>query len=229
MAQTDTSDIRLIDSARLPDGGKLLLLQSGDAFSIELDEEELMGNTDHVSEEALAVMTAERLKRPDARVLIGGLGMGFTLGAALGAWGPQARIEVAELIPEIIAWAKGPLAGVFGTKLSDPRAKVRLADVHDVIAAEREGDGFDAILLDVDNGPDGLVQAANDRLYGPRGLAAARAALKPGGILAVWSADPDTGFLQRLCEAGFSVEEQRVPAFLGSTHEIHVIWFATRV
>lgn len=226
LGQTITDAIRLIDTARLPDGGKLLLLQSGDQFSIELDNEELMGNTDHVSEEALATMTAERLPMGDPHVLIGGLGMGFTLGAAIGAWGPGATIDVAELIPEVVQWAKGPLAHVFGTKLSDPRVTVRVADVHDVIRGST--DHYDAIMLDVDNGPDGLVQMANDRLYGGEGLESAYLALRPGGILAVWSADPDIGFYRRLCAAGFVVDEVAVPAFAGSVHDDHVIWFATR-
>lgn len=226
-----SSDIRLIDKARLPDGGELLLLQSGDAFSIELDEEELMGNTDYVSEQDLAHMTAQRLGRPDGAVLIGGLGMGFTLGAALEAWGPKARIRVAELVPEILTWARGPLAHVMAGKLDDPRVTVTLGDVHDVIAqgATAQDTGtFDAILLDVDNGPDGFVQKENDRLYGPAGLAAAHAALRPGGILTVWSADPDGSFTRALLEAGFDVEVALVPAYEGAREEQHCLWFARR-
>jgi spermidine synthase len=223
--------IRLIDKARLPGGGELLLLQSGTSFSIELDEEELMGNTDYVSEQALATMTAQRLGRDDGSILIGGLGMGFTLGAAMDAWGPQARIHVAELVPEILAWAKGPLAHVFAGKLDDPRVRVTLGDVHDAIArgVDARGEGqYDAILLDVDNGPDGFVQKENDRLYGPEGLRAAYAALRPGGVLAVWSADPDVRFTRALARAGFAVEAVPVPAYEGAQRDVHCLWFAMR-
>ena len=226
MGQTQTDEIRLVDTALLPGGGLLRLLECEGEFSIELENEELMGTTDHVSEEALATLAAERLESLDGRILIGGLGMGFTLGAALKAWGPDARICVAELVPEIIAWARGPLAHVFGDKLSDPRVSIALTDVHDVIAGTR--DQFDAILLDVDNGPDGFVQAANDRLYGRQGLLSAHAALRPGGVLAVWSADPDDAFLALLQQLPFAVDEVRVPAFVGSTTEEHCIWFASK-
>lgn len=226
MEQIEKEKIHLIDTAALPGGGQLLLLRCGSEFSIELENEELMGTTDHISEEALATLTAERLASLDGRVLIGGLGMGFTLGAALEAWGPGASISVAELLPEIIEWAEGPLAHVFDGKLSDPRVTVTLADVHDMIACAR--DHYDAILLDVDNGPDGFVQQANDRLYGDQGLRSARAALRRGGILAVWSADPDPAFARRLQRAGFAVDEVLVPAFVGTQTEKHCIWFAAR-
>ncbi len=226
LAPVRDETIRLIDKARLPDGGELLLLQSGDSFSIELDDEELMGNTDHVSEEALALMTAHRLGRHDAAVLIGGLGMGFTLGAALDAWGPKARIQVAELVPEILTWARGPLAHVMAGKLDDPRVSVTLGDVHDVIAQGRGA--YDAILLDVDNGPDGFVQKQNDRLYAAPGLTAAYAALRPGGILAIWSADPDGQFTRVLCDTGFDVEVEFVPAYEGAKEDEHCLWFCRR-
>lgn len=219
-------DIFVIDSAALPEGGHLLLLRCGSDFSIQLDEEELMGSTDHVSEEALATIVAERLPTRDGRVLIGGLGMGFTLGAALNAWGPAARVEVAELLPEVLAWAQGPLAHVFGDKLADPRASVTLADVHDVIEAAT--DHYDAILLDVDNGPDGFIREANDRLYCNWGIRSARSALRPGGVLAVWSAYPDSHFADRLRDADFAVDEVIVPAFAGSETEMHCIWLAAK-
>lgn len=226
MGQTQKDEILLVDTAILPDHRRLLLLQCGTDFSIELENEELMGTTDHISEEALATLTAERLGSLDGPILIGGLGMGFTLGAALEAWGTEASIFVAELVPEILTWANGPLAHVFDGKLSDPRVTVTLADVHDVIAGADAH--YDAILLDVDNGPDGFVQAENDRLYGKAGLNSAHAALRPGGILAVWSADPDAEFRQRLQHAGFAVDEVMVPAFVGSRTEKHCIWFAAK-
>lgn len=222
----DGVDIYLIDSAPLPEGGNLLLLRCGGDFSIQLDDEELMGSTDYVSEEALATIVADRMPHPDGPILIGGLGMGFTLGAALDAWGPNAAVEVAELLPKVIEWAKGPLAHVFGDKLTDPRTTVTLADVHDVI--ERATDHYDAILLDVDNGPDGFICDANDRLYCNWGIRSALKALRPGGMLAVWSSYPDNDFVVRLGDGGFSVEEVIVPAYAGSETEMHCIWLASK-
>ncbi len=219
--------IRLIDTAVLPGGGKLLLLKCGDDFSIQMGDEELMGNCDHVSEEALATLVADRLPCLEGRVLIGGLGMGFTLGAALEAWGPGATVDLVELLPEVIAWANGPLAHVFGANLADPRLTVSRADVYDVIADARED--YDAILLDVDNGPDGFVQDANDRLYCHAGLRSAHAALRPGGMLAVWSAYRDADFVERLRRAQFTVEEMIVPAFVGSVSDKHWIWLASKL
>lgn len=186
-----------------------------------------MGSCDHVSEEALATLTCERLGRRDGDVLIGGLGMGFTLGAALAAWSERSSITVAELVPKVVAWAKGPLAHIFRDHLSDPRLTIDVSDVHDVIADAT--DRFDAILLDVDNGPDGMIQQENERLYCKWGLRSAHAALKCGGILAIWSAYPAPGFAARLEDAGFDVEEVAVPAFTGSEDELHHIWFARRV
>lgn len=223
----DLSDtIEVVDIADIPGGGQLRLLKSGSDFSIQFGSEELMGSCDHVSEEALATLTCARLADRDGQVLIGGLGMGFTLGAALDVWSPRASILVAELVPKIVAWAKGPLAHVFADRLSDPRVTIDVADVHDVIAAA--SDRFDAILLDVDNGPDGLIQAENERLYCNWGLRSAYGALRSGGVLAIWSAYPAAGFDRRLERAGFDVEAVRVPAFAGSTDDFHHIWFATK-
>ena len=222
----DGEPIHVVSSAVLPEGGRLLLLRCGGDFSIQLDDEELMGSTDHISEEALATAVASRLPHLDGEVLIGGLGMGFTLGAALAAWGPEARVEVAELLPEVVEWAQGPLAHVFGDKLADPRACVTLGDVHDVIADATER--YDAILLDVDNGPDGFIRDANDRLYCNWGIRSARKALRPGGMLAVWSAYPDGDFVTRLRDGGFAVEELSVPAYAGSQTDMHCIWLASK-
>ena len=219
--------IEVIDIAEIPGGGQLRLLKSGADFSIQFGSEELMGSCDHVSEEALARLTCERLADNDGQVLIGGLGMGFTLGAALDAWSPHAAIVVAELVPKIVEWARGPLAHVFADRLSDPRVTIDVADVHDVIAAA--SDRFDAILLDVDNGPDGLIQAENERLYCNWGLRSAYGALRSGGVLAIWSAYPARGFDRRLERAGFAVEAVRVPAYAGSTDDDHHIWFARKV
>jgi spermidine synthase len=152
--------------------------------------------------------------------------MGFTLRAALGALGRDARVTVAELVPEIIDWARGFMAELSAGCLDDPRVRLDMADV--ALLIEESTAAFDAILLDVDNGPDGLTRDANDRLYSRRGLDAARAALKPGGILAVWSAASDRHFTQRLGEAGFAVDEVAVRARSNGKGAHHVLWFATR-
>jgi spermidine synthase len=179
------------------------------------------------SEEALARLTCERLaQRPRPALLIGGLGMGFTLRAALAALPAEAAVEVAELIPAVAIWARGPMASVFAGCLDDPRVTLTIGDAVAVIAAGKAR--YDGILLDVDNGPEGLTVAANDRLYGATGLAAARAALRPGGVLAVWSSGPDRGFTRRLRDAGFATEEITVRASRSGGVARHVIWLATR-
>lgn len=217
----------LIDTAIVPGGGEeLRLFRRGSDFMIVLDRNELMNSRMSGSEEALALMTCERLGKGDAHILIGGYGMGFTLRAAQAALGPKAQLTVAELVPKIIDWAKGPMAELAAGCLDDPRVTVRIADVAQVIADGRGG--YDAILLDVDNGPDGLTRNANDRLYSERGLAVARAALKPDGILAVWSAAPDTAFARRLGNSGFTVEEVVVRARSNGKGPRHVIWFAKK-
>jgi spermidine synthase len=217
----------LVAVAAVPGGDELRLFRRGADHMIVLDRNELMNSRMSGSEEALATMTCERLA--DARaphLLIGGYGMGFTLRAALGALGPDARVTVAELVPEIIDWARGPMAALTAGCLDDRRVTLVADDVAAVIGAARGG--YDAILLDVDNGPDGLTRAGNDRLYSAAGLAAARGALRPGGILAVWSAAPDPRFARRLGEAGFAVEEVVVRARSNGKGPRHVIWFGVR-
>jgi spermidine synthase len=194
---------------------------------IVLDRNELMNSRMSGSEEALATMTAERLKgRGAPHWLIGGYGMGFTLRAALAAVGDKAAVTVAELVPEIIDWARGPMVELAAGCLDDARVTV----VRDDVAALIDGahGDYDAILLDVDNGPDGLTRASNGRLYSARGLDTARAALKPGGVLAIWSAAPDPRFARRLKDAGFAVDEVVVRARRNGKGPRHVIWFATR-
>ena len=213
----------LIDTAPVPGGVELRLYRHGRDHMIVLDRNELMSTRQRGSEEALAVLACARLAMPAPRLLIGGYGMGFTLRAALGAVGPGARIEVAELVPQIIAWARGPMAELTGGCLDDPRTVLVLGDVARVIVAARGA--YDAILLDVDNGPDGLTRADNDALYSPAGLRAARLALRPGGLLAVWSAGRDPAFTRRLARAGFAVEEVPVRA-RGTKGAHHLIWFA---
>jgi len=217
----------LLDTVQVPgEGGELRLLRRGTEFSIRLGRNELMNSRAGGSEEALATIACERIRsRERPRILVGGLGMGFTLRAALAWLGPDARIVVAELVPAVLAWARGPMAGVFGTSLTDPRVSVRESDVGHLIRSGRSA--FDAILLDVDNGPEGLTRQANDALYHREGLIAARAALCPGGVLAVWSAGPAPAFTQRLRKAGFEVDEVRVRANGSRGGARHIIWIAT--
>ena len=218
----------VLDSTPLPDGsGDLRLKQRGSEFSIMLGSNELMNSRLSGSEEALAKLVCERLgQRPGIKLLIGGLGMGFTLRAALVHLQPDAEVEVAELIPAVVNWARGPMAPVFAGCLDDPRVQLTVADVAGVIATAKGR--YDAILLDVDNGPEGLTVAGNDRLYGTEGLHAAKAALRPGGILAVWSSGPDHGFTRRLRNAGFVTEEVTVRARRTGRGARHVIWLAAR-
>ncbi len=216
-----------LDTAKIPGGGELRLKQRGREFSIMLGANELMNSRLNGSEQALATLACEKLAaRATARVLIGGLGMGFTLRAALGVLPPNAEIVVAELVPSVINWARGAMAEVFASSLDDPRVTLMCADVRHVIAGSSEH--FDAILLDVDNGPDGLTTARNDGLYGLAGLGEAKAALKPRGVLAIWSAHPDAAFARRLTQAGFASEEKRVRANGAGGGAKHVIWLATR-
>jgi spermidine synthase len=201
-------------------------MRRGAEFSIRLGSNELMNSRRGGSEQALATLACERIRaRKRAEMLIGGLGMGFTLRAALAMLGSEARITVAELVPAVLAWARGPMAEVFGESLSDPRVGLREADVASLIRGSHSV--FDAILLDVDNGPAGLTREANDGLYGLEGLSAAQAALRPGGVLAVWSSGPDVKFTQRLRQTGFDVEEVRVRADGARRGARHVIWIAT--
>ncbi|MDP2296771.1 MAG: spermidine synthase [Pseudolabrys sp.] len=216
----------LVDRAQVPGGGELRLMRRGLEFSIKLDGNELMNSRLSGSEQALATLACAAIathKQP--HLLIGGLGMGFTLRAALEALPRDARIDVAELVPAVVAWARGPMAEIYGDSLSDSRVHVHETDVGALIAGGPSA--YDAILLDVDNGPDGLSRPANDRLYDAAGLAAAHAALRPGGVLAVWSSAPDQDFTRRLRQAGFAVDERRVRAH-GAGGARHVIWLATR-
>ncbi|HEY7807294.1 MAG TPA: spermidine synthase [Croceibacterium sp.] len=217
--------LELLATAKAPEGEELRLMRRGGDFMIVLDRNELMNSRMSGSEQALATMACERLPgRAAQHWLIGGYGMGFTLRAALGALGPRAQLTVAELVPEIVAWARGPMAELTAGCLGDPRVALVMDDVAEVIARARGA--YDAILLDVDNGPDGLVRPANGRLYTPAGLAAAKAALKPGGVLAVWSAAKDNAFARRLAKAGFIVEEVMVRARSNGKGARHTIWFA---
>lgn len=215
-----------LDSAKTGDGAQeLRLKRRGSEFSIMLGTNELMNSRLSGSEQALAKLSCQRIAgHRQPRILIGGLGMGFTLRAALVELGNDAAIVVAELVPAVVAWARGPMAEVFGGCLDDPRVTVEETDVGQLIRSEPKA--WDAILLDVDNGPEGIVHKGNDALYSLAGLGAARTALKPGGVLAVWSQGPDSGFTRRLKQAGFAVEEVNTRAN-GKRGARHVIWIAT--
>lgn len=202
----------------------LELVRDGNDYEILFEGEQLMSSWASRSEKALATLAFAELDRAPELVLIGGLGMGFTLGAALAVLPPTASIVVAELVPGVVAWARGPLAPIVGSSLEDRRVTVVVRDVHDLIATGR--DRYDIILLDVDNGPDGLVSAGNERLYCAWGLRAAHAALTPGGVLAVWSADPEPAFTRLLTAAGFSVALVSVDS--GGARAAHTLWLAKK-
>lgn len=216
-------------TANVPGGTvPLRLKQRGDEFSIMLGTNELMNSRLSGSEQALAELTSARLAgRASPKVLIGGLGMGFTLRAALTCFNADAEIVVAELVAEVIDWAQGPLAPVFKDSLADPRVQIVNADVGRLIATDKTG--YDAILLDVDNGPEGLSREQNDGLYALSGLAESRAALRQGGVLAVWSSGPSADFTRRLRRAGFAVEEAKVRASTSRRGARHVIWLAKKM
>jgi spermidine synthase len=218
----------LLDQVEVPgDGGEMKLYQRAFEFSISVKNEELMNSRMHGSEDALAELTCKRIAdRNNARILIGGLGMGFTLGAALQHLDHSAQVIVAELIPAVVRWNRTYLAELAERPLDDPRVTVRESDVRLVI--KEQASGYDAILLDVDNGPDGLTHEGNDRLYTHGGLAAAKKALKPGGILGVWSAEPDKSFSKRLHGSGFKVEEVSVRARGKRGGRRHTIWLAEK-
>jgi spermidine synthase len=214
-------------TAQVPGGEELRLFRRDRDYMIVLDRNELMNSRMSGSEEQLATLTVARLKnRTNPRILIGGYGMGFTLRAALAVLPAGAKVVVAELVPEIIAWARGPMAELTAGCLDDPRVTVLDGDVAAAIAAARGT--YDAILLDVDNGPDGLTRAGNDGLYSASGLAAAKAALVHGGILAVWSAGDDPAFTRRLGAAGFKVSIETVRARSNGKGAQHTIWLAER-
>lgn len=218
---------KLLDTALIPgDGGELRLFEVGDQYVIKLTGigGDLMSTRAHGSEDALAEIACRKIaQRPQPRVLIGGLGMGFTLASALRHLGETARVVVAELVPGVVEWNRGPLGAKAGNPIQDKRATVREMDV--AIILREETQAYDAILLDVDNGPAGLTHKANDWLYSLEGLERCKQALRPGGVLAVWSAGPDRDFTARLKKAGFKVEELRVYAH-GNRGTRHTLWMA---
>jgi spermidine synthase len=220
----------LIDTTQIEDGVLLELYSHGRDFMIVLGRNELMSTRMRFSEEQLAELTIDRLGKDNPRILIGGYGMGFTYRAAAARVGRTAQIVVAEISEAIIDWAKGPMAELTGEGFADPRLDLKICDVAALIDDANDGTcaKFDAILLDVDNGPDGLVRDANNRIYSRTGLAKARDALKPGGILSVWSAGPDPAFRKRLNDTGLEVVEWNVRSRPNNKGAHHVIWFARK-
>jgi len=219
---------KTIDRAQLPDnGGELSLHNRGDEFSIRVDGDELMNSLAHESEDSLGKLACARIAdRPEPIVLIGGLGMGFTLASALRNLNEHARVVVAELVPAVVAWNRKQLADLTGNPLTDRRVEIREIDVAKILREER--DTYDAILLDVDNGPEGMTRKGNDWLYSQNGLNASSNALRSRGILAVWSATPDEAFAKRLHRAGFEVEEVRVRSRSRHGAARHTIWIAEK-
>lgn len=219
---------KTIDRVQLPDsGGELSLHRRGDEFSIRVDGLELMNSLIHESEDALARLACTRIAdRPKPCVLIGGLGMGFTLASALKQLSSRARVVVAELVPEVVAWNREHLASLSGRPLQDERVTVREVDVAQILKKERGT--YDAVLMDVDNGPKGLTRKGNDWLYSRNGLDASFAALRPAGVLVVWSAAPDEAFIKRLRQSGFEVEEVRVRSKGRHGGTRHTIWIAEK-
>jgi spermidine synthase len=199
----------LLDQATTPDGRPMTLHEHDGVFMIRVDGVELMSTRQHHSEEKLAELACARIGKQSggAKVLIGGLGLGFTLRAALAALGPDATVVVVELMPAVIRWNEKPEYGLGADAMADPRVEVVAGDVVDVLKKSRSQ--FDAIILDVDNGASGLTAVANSRLYSATGLAMIRSALRPAGCLAVWSADADPAFVERMGQGGFAVTVER--------------------
>lgn len=219
----------LLDTAEIPGGGALCLFEYGDDFVIKIqggNGNQLMNTRMHGSEDALAEIPCKRIAdRLQPRVLIGGLGMGFTLASALKHLGTDAEVQVAELVPGVIDWNRGPLGQKAGLPINDQRTRVLNRDVADILKSEPQG--FDAIMLDVDNGPEGLTHKRNSWLYSAEGLGACAGALRAKGVLAVWSASVDHAFSLKLAKAGFKTEEVQVFAH-GNRGTRHTIWIAEK-
>ena len=216
----------LLDYAEIPGSENVMkLYQDRDECYITVSGRgELMSTRRHGSEDALGRLPCEMLARSEAaHVLIGGLGMGFTLAAALAATGPEARVVVAELVPEIVEWNRGVLGDYAGRPLEDARTRVHDGDVGELLRDPEAR--FDVIALDVDNGPEGFSATGNDWLYSPEGIACARDRLAPGGVLAYWSATSDRRFTKRLRECGLALWEKSVHAH-GRKGTKHTIWLA---
>jgi len=215
-----------IDRAEVPGHeGEVILLKRGTEFSIRTAGTELMNSRRHGSEDALAELTCSRIKRkPGLRILIGGLGMGYTLAAALEQSEPDTLITISELIPAVVRWNREQLGHLAGMPLDDPRISVQEEDVVETIRKRKSA--WDAILLDVDNGPNWLTRKKNDRLYDRSGLKTSFSSLRPKGILAVWSSGADKAFTRRLKQCGFHTETVTVAAHKPGKGSRHTIWLA---
>jgi spermidine synthase len=213
-----------VKTARTADGSEFVLARHGDDWVVRVDQRILMSNRMHDSEEALAERALARVHDPRA-VAVGGLGLGYTLRAVLDIVSEEAEVTVAELVPELVEWNRTCLGAQARHPLEDPRCRVVVGDVFDLL--KRSRDTFDVILLDVDNGPQALAQAKNQRLYGEGGVRACHAALRPDGVLAVWSAGPSARYVRKLETLGFDVDVERVAARVGSRGH-HVLFLATR-
>ncbi len=214
--------------AQTPDGEhELGLFRRGAEFVIRVDGRDLMNSRVHFSEEAMAELACAELQATTApHVLVGGLGMGFTLAACLRSLPADATIEVLELVQEVIEWNQGPLAHLAGSPLADPRVQAHARDVRERISSSH--DEFDAILLDVDNGPSAMSQSQNQSLYSSAGLKRVVRALKPGGVFSVWSAGADTRFTNRLNSCGMSANPHWVRARPGNKGAAHCVWIARK-
>ena len=217
----------LLGEAVIPGSNSVLKLYQGkdDCNIVISGKGELMSTRKHASEDALGTLPCRMLKQTDAAsVLIGGLGMGFTLAAVLAATGSKSRVVVAELVPEVVEWNRGPLGSYSGHPLTDTRTTVYHGDVSDLLRNREQR--YDVIALDVYNGPEGLSSGNNDWLYSPEGIGCASECLNPDGVLAYWSATPDHHFARRLRKCGLRVLEKSIFAH-GSKGTKHTIWLAT--
>jgi spermidine synthase len=218
----------LLDSTPIPGGkDKLNLYRRGHEFSIKIGYTELMNSRLHGSEESLAEVTIEKMvKSEDPRVLVGGLGMGFTLRAVLDKIGDKDSVTVAELVERVVKWNRTTLSHLAGNPLADKRTRVAVADILDVVRPKTNF--YNAIILDVDNGPEGLMRKDNDNIYSRGGLRKFHRALKVGGVLTVWSSGKSDLFTERLKHTDFSVEVTRVFARKEGKGGKHFIWVATK-
>ena len=215
-----------IATARTPDGEEIVLFQRGRDFMIEVNGQDLMQSREHESERLLAQLGCAHLvdyKTPC--VLIGGLGMGYTLRQALDVLSPDARVVVGELLDTVIEWNQAYLGELNGQPLGDGRVELKKGDVVELVSRSRER--FDAILLDIDNGPGAMTASSNHHLYGREGIRACGRALRKPGVLAVWSAEPNRKFEQRLLRCGFHVRRFRVPAYKGGKSLSRLVWVAS--
>lgn len=217
----------ILDGASTPEGGEVVLYERAGVYTIRVNGVELMSSRAHGSEEELARLACEAIgERRRPRVVIGGLGLGYTLRAALDALPKGAEVWVVELLGAVVEWNRGPLSHLAGRPLDDPRVAVEVGDVMDRLRTCEAA--FDGVVLDVDNGPDGLTMAANERLYRESGLATIHRALRPQGVLGVWSAEPDSAFARRLSRAGFNVTSKSVAARSGGSGPWHTVFLARK-